>query len=597
MKGATKRKYNLAWVNPKEAAKVLRVIAGTLEEQETLDGTFRALCGPDYDGKTDFRMLQQTNEWAARVRKHYAAGIAFSRIVRQWLLKTANIKTLDTVRALAGDADGCLVALKSKIAADADDVPPELSVTTYCDNIKDQAEKLKELQQSLTDLAADKQITFAKIAGDLVRLQHAEELRAAADQDSVAQQFFGEAYQGIETDITAIADTADFIKRCLAVPALGKAFDTFLKQDFATTWQHFTENLHALTDTIKKARDQAIAVDDLASTGFGNPPANNDWQAADLNRLITQLQDALTRSGALNQWVSFKRYYANAAKNITGRLLQAYDQENCDWETLPDAFEYMVYRAIAREIYRLHSLNAFNGMSLQQARDKIKTLNQQIIACQQQVLCNQLNVARPLPGERWGKKGTWTEDALIHNEINKQRAYIPIRRLMERAGKSIQKIKPCFLMSPLTVAQYLDHKFTFDLVVIDEASQMRPEDALGGIARAQQIIVVGDPQQLPPSAFFQSTESDEEAEDTIDDAIMDMALSAFRPPRMLSRHYRSQHESLIAFSNYHFYDKRLVLFPSPVKKPDTLGVRLEYVGGTYVARSNIKEVEEVVKAA
>ena len=78
---------------------------------------------------------------------------------------------------------------------------------------------------------------------------------------------------------------------------------------------------------------------------------------------------------------------------------------------------------------------------------------------------------------------------------------------------------------------------------------------------------------------------------------MDMALSSFRPSRTLSRHYRSQHESLIAFSNYHFYDQSLVLFPSPVKNPDELGVKLEYVGGTYAANSNMDEVEAVVKAA
>jgi superfamily I DNA and/or RNA helicase len=130
-----------------------------------------------------------------------------------------------------------------------------------------------------------------------------------------------------------------------------------------------------------------------------------------------------------------------------------------------------------------------------------------------------------------------------------------VRELLDRAGLSIQQMKPCFMMSPLSVAQFLKpNRLRFDLVLIDEASQMRPEEALGALARGGQLVVVGDPMQLPPTSFFDR--GDRMMEDEIDEeeivdneSILDLALAEFRPSRSLRWHYRSRHESLIAFSN------------------------------------------------
>ena len=135
--------------------------------------------------------------------------------------------------------------------------------------------------------------------------------------------------------------------------------------------------------------------------------------------------------------------------------------------------------------------------------------------------------------------------------------------------RAVQALKPCFMMSPLSVAQYIKPgALRFDLLVIDEASQMRPEDAVGAIARCDQIVVVGDPKQLPPTAFFDkndiTADEDDDADETIDaESILDQALARFRPARRLRWHYRSRHGSLIAFSNREFYDSDLIVFPSP----------------------------------
>src|SRR5690606_11567107 len=126
-------------------------------------------------------------------------------------------------------------------------------------------------------------------------------------------------------------------------------------------------------------------------------------------------------------------------------------------------------------------------------------------------------------GFRGGPVKTWTDMALLWNEFQKQKRLAPVRDLLGRAGGAVRALKPCFMMSPLSLAKFLPAGgFTFDVLVIDEASQMRPEDALGAMLRAKQIVVVGDPQQLPPTSFFErsadgSSDDDGDGADGIDD--------------------------------------------------------------------------------
>ncbi|GAA3934889.1 DUF3320 domain-containing protein [Hymenobacter algoricola] len=158
---------------------------------------------------------------------------------------------------------------------------------------------------------------------------------------------------------------------------------------------------------------------------------------------------------------------------------------------------------------------------------------------------------------------------LLKNEFAKKTRHLPLRRLMQQAGRAVQAIKPVFMMSPLSVASYLPPgAVEFDLVVFDEASQVKPVDALGAIARGRQLMVVGDSKQLPPTSFFDSlTGAGEEADEdnvTADiQSILELCKARQMPERMLRWHYRSLHQSLIAASNHLFYDDQLVIFPSP----------------------------------
>jgi very-short-patch-repair endonuclease len=190
----------------------------------------------------------------------------------------------------------------------------------------------------------------------------------------------------------------------------------------------------------------------------------------------------------------------------------------------------------------------------------------------------------------------------LRRERQKQRGHMPVRQLVQSLPTLLPKLKPCLLMSPLSVSQYLDAGYSqFDLVVFDEASQIPVWDAVGVIARGKQLAVVGDPKQLPPTNFFnKSTDSedgfvvDEQIEDL--ESILDECLGAGMNRLSLNWHYRSRHESLITFSNVTYYESRLVTFPSPVT--DDIAVRFERVQGVYDrggTRTNRAEADAIVR--
>ena len=117
-------------------------------------------------------------------------------------------------------------------------------------------------------------------------------------------------------------------------------------------------------------------------------------------------------------------------------------------------------------------------------------------------------------GSATGSRKEWTDGALLNNEFGKQRRHVPLRDLFGRAGAAVTALTPCVMMSPLTVAQYLKPgQLMFDLVVMDEASQIRPEDSIGALLRGRQTIIVGDPKQLPPTNFFDRALDDHEEEE------------------------------------------------------------------------------------
>jgi very-short-patch-repair endonuclease len=225
-----------------------------------------------------------------------------------------------------------------------------------------------------------------------------------------------------------------------------------------------------------------------------------------------------------------------------------------------------------------------------------------------------VNRAR-LAGLHWNSlpgPAAYGQVGILRRESVKKTRHLPIRRLMEQAGAAVQAAKPVFLMSPLSVAAYLPPGGPlFDLVVFDEASQVRPVDALGSVLRGKQLVVVGDEKQLPPTSFFDTmvttegvTEGEEDGPGTNVTQDMQSILGLCAAQGMLSRmlrwHYRSRHDSLIALSNHEFYENGLVIFPSPSRNVEGEGLGLRHLPATVyergTTRTNPLEADAVAEA-
>ncbi|WP_024794789.1 DUF3320 domain-containing protein [Tomitella biformata] len=190
---------------------------------------------------------------------------------------------------------------------------------------------------------------------------------------------------------------------------------------------------------------------------------------------------------------------------------------------------------------------------------------------------------------------------VIIREAEKKTRHKPIRTLLQETGSLAQELKPCFMMSPLSVSQYLPPTVKFDVVIFDEASQVLPSDAINCVYRANQLIVAGDQKQLPPTDFFSAGDDSEDEDDEVDvfQSVLDLAKGAGGLTSLpLNWHYRSRHEDLITYSNYRFYDGKLFTFPSAVYEASDLGVKLFTVDGVYKrggTRDNPIEAAKVVE--
>lgn len=198
------------------------------------------------------------------------------------------------------------------------------------------------------------------------------------------------------------------------------------------------------------------------------------------------------------------------------------------------------------------------------------------------------------------------EFEILSHENSKKKRHLPLRLLFSSIPNVLRLLKPCIMMSPLSVSEFIDlDKFDFDMVIFDEASQICPEDAIGAMLRGNQIIIAGDKKQLPPTKFFDNSQDESEEYDTDNyesdiygdieyESILDLSSTFMKTTRLLW-HYRSRHESLITFSNMKFYDNSLYTFPS-MENNDNLGVKFEFVNGVYDqggSSTNIIEAKRV----
>lgn len=315
--------------------------------------------------------------------------------------------------------------------------------------------------------------------------------------------------------------------------------------------------------------------------------------------LSEKIEFALSHKDLLQEWDNITRLRGAITGGPFKEVLPSLEAYQVTALTASMIAEMVFLRNLVHKHHQQSDLlNFFDGLTHDDLRARYAEIDRNLMKQTRAEIASQLGSVTIPSGNSSGSKSTWTGLSLIKRELEKAQRHIPIRQLMARAGDSVQSLKPCFMMSPISVAQFLPPgKIEFDLIVMDEASQLRPEDAIGAIARGRQVVVVGDTKQLPPTAFFDSGEDPlNESEIESFESILEQSAGIFRPARRLKWHYRSQHESLIAFSNSQFYDNELILFPTPNVGHSDYGVKFRYISnGVYEGSGrNLIEAQNLV---
>lgn len=277
-------------------------------------------------------------------------------------------------------------------------------------------------------------------------------------------------------------------------------------------------------------------------------------------------------------------------------FLKQYESGHIESDNLLAAFRRSIFRTFAEYIISSEKeLSIFNGKMFEGKIAKFNEISKYFEQITRSELYSKL--ASRIP--------SFTNEAVNNSEVGiLQKAIrnggrgISLRKLFDSTPNLIKRMCPCMLMSPISVAQYFEvEKIKFDLIIFDEASQMPTSEAVGAIARGKDVIVVGDPKQMPPTSFFAINQYDEENAEIEDlESILDDCLALSMPSKYLLWHYRSKHESLIAFSNSKFYDNKLLTFPSP----DDIKSKVSnvYVPGHYdrgKTRQNVFEAKAIVE--
>lgn len=320
-----------------------------------------------------------------------------------------------------------------------------------------------------------------------------------------------------------------------------------------------------------------------------------DWRAQPLAELAARLRGLRERSSRLRPWCGWLAARAEAEAAGLGALGAAVATGQLPADQLVPAFRVNHARLwLTAQVAAEPLLKDFLPMTHEHGITEFRRIDGRFQQLTREWLRARLMARIPAEAATRGDAG-W---ATLNREFAKKRMHLPLRELVNRAGPSLLQLTPCLLMSPLSVAQYLAPGTpAFDLVIFDEASQIPVWDAIGAIARGRQVVMVGDPKQLPPTSFFDRASHEPEDLDIEEEleSILDECLGARLPQRELSWHYRSRHESLIAFSNHRYYGGGLITFPSPVT--DDRAVSFHAVEGVYAkggARTNLIEARALV---
>ena len=467
-------------------------------------------------------------------------------------------------------------------------------------------------RQAIASVKAHLKETLPKTKAERIQwldaLMQAQDLRQTlAQQSADGTAAFGQLWQGEQSDWSQL----QAVLRWMSGPD-GQGRSESFRQLYAQlpSPAHCAELAATATASLQKLEQAAQSLLTNYQLNINEAFDASELSAIPFTALNERLTQWIAQPAALLDWTQYHATREQARASGLSPLVEQLELDAITLDALPSSFERAYYEALLRQATQTHpALVAFNGDQHSQKVRQFRALDIERIelARAQSALSHYEQVPRTASGI--GPLG------VINGEIARKRGHMPLRKLFKLAGEAVQAIKPVFMMSPLSVAQFLEPgAVEFDLLVIDEASQIEPVDALGAIARCKQLVVVGDDRQLPPTRFFSRMTSEQDELDDEDEeqliagaadveSILSLCLAKGMPQLMLRWHYRSRHQSLIAVSNQQFYNSGLFIVPSPYTARAGMGLRFHHLpegrfdsGGTRVNRIEAQTIARAIMA-
>lgn len=424
-----------------------------------------------------------------------------------------------------------------------------------------------------------------------------QNLQPGSSLDRIGQAAFGSLWKGADSDWEALAAVALWNDRCQQ-----ESVPTAFRQ-IVSKWEPSTAATNALS-ALQRLTPQLDALNaKLIQTlviGLTKIAAKDDVSSIALTQWTQCVERWAQAREQINRWVVFRRRLSSLIPVGLGALIPMLESgQQC--ETMVDRFELLFCEAAMRRVLKeREDIASFDRVSHEDLQQQFKRRDEERMELARREVAIAHYDIIPTGGDA-GEVG------IVRAETRKKRKHRSVRQLLKDAGRAVQAMKPVFMMSPISVAQFLEPGvLTFDVLIIDEASQVRPVEALGAIARCQQLVVVGDNRQLPPTQFFDKSTSDDENE--LEDgemaagdveSVLDLCAARNLPNRRLRWHYRSRHHSLIAVSNREFYDNELFVVPSPERESGHRGLHFRFVkNGVFdrgASRTNRVEARAVAK--
>jgi len=452
-------------------------------------------------------------------------------------------------------------------------------------------------------LRADSQRSATEIFGDAQEVREVQDLENAIEKSKTTlATSYGSLFRGIDTEWGAVISALDWTRRFLKFVSHtysdSSLLDTACIVDSVSEVAALIPRLEPLIERINHGERYLKGTFDLQSARLDGSAV----ESCELQSVLIWLHKKIDSIGSMSEWIQFQGLRRECEMNGLTEFVAMTLERKIPADNLELCLRKRILTLQLDAIYeQLPLLRDFNWRDHEELVLQFKKLDRDLMRAYADLVKAAIVERQPrLQGPSVGQLG------FLRRELAKQRRHAPLRKLFKECGEIIVGLAPCLLMSPLSVATFLPKDSVgFDVLIFDEASQIPSEEAVGGLLRCKQVIVAGDTKQLPPTRFFERSLDDggDEYEDTevaVLESLLEDCDAAGMQACPLNWHYRSRHESLIAFSNAEFYDNSLITFPAPVNPaPDHMGVKLVYVQeGVYDrgrSRTNRIEAQKIAE--